>query len=128
MKREETDRKILEELSERAKEIRAEIQELEEENERLRDDLDRLENNEDNESLGRYDEMLDECYEEFKIGNMTYSPSRVFRAVDEIAYNYGYDEFADSEITDLKSRIDDLQDEIDTKQKEINDLLGGKDE
>jgi hypothetical protein len=43
----------------------------------------------------RWDEMLDEGQEPIKIGNMTYMPSQVLKAVDPIAYRIGKYEFAD---------------------------------
>tara|TARA_R110000751_G_scaffold245206_1_gene345226 strand:- start:14 stop:241 length:228 start_codon:yes stop_codon:yes gene_type:complete len=43
-----------------------------------------------------YDEMIDDCSEEVKIGNMTYSPSRVLKEVDPIAYRCGLNDYLDS--------------------------------
>lgn len=39
--------------------------------------------------------MLDECYEPFRIGNLEYQPSRVLRAIDPIAFRCGLMEYID---------------------------------
>lgn len=49
-----------------------------------------------------YDEMLDECYEEIKIGCITLNPSRVLKECDEIAYDCGFADFCDSEGIELE--------------------------
>jgi hypothetical protein len=42
-----------------------------------------------------WDEMLDEGVELIRIGNMSYLPSQVLKAVDPIAYRIGKYEYAD---------------------------------
>jgi hypothetical protein len=42
-----------------------------------------------------WDEMIDEGQELIKIGNMSYLPSQVLKAVDPIAYRIGKYEYAD---------------------------------
>ena len=44
-----------------------------------------------------YDDMLDECNPEIKIGSLTYSPSQVFKDCDPLAYRMGFDEYADED-------------------------------
>jgi hypothetical protein len=44
-----------------------------------------------------YDEMLDECNDEIKIGYITFSPSRVLSELDPIAYSCGFSDWLDSE-------------------------------
>lgn len=44
----------------------------------------------------QYDEMLDEIYGEVKLGNLTFSPSRIIRELDPIAYRTGLGEYEDS--------------------------------
>jgi hypothetical protein len=44
-----------------------------------------------------YDDMIDECYGEFKIGVCTFSASRILRELDPIAYECGYYDWFDSE-------------------------------
>jgi hypothetical protein len=48
----------------------------------------------------RWDEMLDDSQELIKIGNMSYLPSQVLKAVDPIAYRIGKYEFADFYLED----------------------------
>lgn len=71
----------------------------------------------------RYDEMLDECYDEFM--NL-YSPSYTLKCVDEIAYNCGLSDYVDGlgkeededyialieEKEDLELLIEDLENEL----------------
>ncbi len=42
-----------------------------------------------------WDEMIDEGQELIKIGNMSYLPSQVLKAVDPIAYRIGKYDYAD---------------------------------
>ena len=44
----------------------------------------------------QYDELLDEIYGEVKLGNLTFSPSRIIRELDPIAYRTGLSEYEDS--------------------------------
>ncbi len=46
--------------------------------------------------MNSYDEMLDDCYREFKVGNITYLTSQVFATIDPIAYDCGFDEYVDN--------------------------------
>ncbi len=39
-----------------------------------------------------FEELLDECYPEVKIGNSVFSPSQVLKELDPIAFNIGVDE------------------------------------
>ena len=43
-----------------------------------------------------FEELLDECYPEVKIGNMTFSPSQVVKELDPIAFDIGAKENLDS--------------------------------
>jgi hypothetical protein len=43
----------------------------------------------------QFDEMLDDSQELVKIGNLSYLPSQVLKAVDPIAYRIGLSEFED---------------------------------
>lgn len=44
----------------------------------------------------QYDELLDEIYGEVKLGNLTFSPSRIIRELDPIAYRTGLNDYYDS--------------------------------
>ena len=45
------------------------------------------------EALERYDDMLDECYEDPKICGMSYCTSRALKEVDPIAYRCGFSDY-----------------------------------
>ena len=77
----------------------------------------------------QFDEMLDDSIPEIEIGCLTYSPSRVLKNVDPVAYRCSLNDFVDSldvedsdEYKALQSEIDDIQDEIDQLQSDIEDL------
>ena len=48
-----------------------------------------------NELEEQYEEMLDECYGVFKIGEMTFYPSKILKNCDPIAYRVGLSDFED---------------------------------
>lgn len=43
----------------------------------------------------QFDEMLDECYPVYKIGDMTFYPSQILYDCDPIAYRIGVSEYED---------------------------------
>ena len=49
------------------------------------------------EAYEQYDEMLDECHQAAKIGYLEFSPSRILKELDEIAYRYGFTDWLDNE-------------------------------
>jgi len=55
------------------------------------------------EIVDMYDDMLDDCYGQVKIGGYTYDTSLALRYVDIIAYNEGLSDYAD--------RLEDDEDE-----------------
>jgi hypothetical protein len=79
---------------------------------KLKEELQRLENNE---NTDEYDDMLDDCNPEIKIGTLRYSPSHVLKNVDEIAYNCGMNEYNDE-------KMSELEDEIKGKEQELKEL------
>lgn len=56
----------------------------------------------------KYNEMLDECYDKYSIGGMTFYPSEILEELDPVAYRSGYLDYADSE----GINIDDLEDDL----------------
>ena len=80
--------------------------------EQIKEKKERIESLENGDDYDNYNDMLDDCSPIVKIGNLEYSPSYVLKNVDEIAYNCGYNEYIDSEISDLNSEIEDLESEI----------------
>ncbi len=57
-----------------------------------------------------YDEMLDDCYEEIKIGNLSYFVSQVLRSVDPIAYKCGFNDYVDSIYQDILYDLERMSD------------------
>lgn len=45
----------------------------------------------------RFDEMLDECYEPFKMGELIFMPSDILKSCDPVAYRCAVADFEDSE-------------------------------
>jgi len=59
-----------------------------------------------------YDDMLDDCYPTIYIGSLSYQPSQVLRAVDEVAYDMGFGEYVDSRREDVE---DDVRTELESQ-------------
>jgi len=51
----------------------------------------------ESEAIARYEQMLDECYQPFEMGELTFSPSKILKKLDEITYSCGFSEWLDSE-------------------------------
>jgi len=45
----------------------------------------------------RFDDMLDECYEPFTMGDLIFMPSDILKSCDPVAYRVGLCEFEDFE-------------------------------
>ena len=45
----------------------------------------------------KFDEFLDEIYEPFKMGELTFYPSDILKSCDPIAYRVGFNEWEDWE-------------------------------
>ena len=106
---------------ERLDEIDEEISEKAEKIQALKGEIDDI----DGGSLeDEYDDYLDEISGEVKIGSLTYNASQVLKAVDEIAYNLGYDEYTDEKKSDIEDAISELEDEIAELDEEKEDLKG----
>lgn len=105
----------------RIEEIEDEIQEKTDKIQALKDEIDNIEGG----SLeDEFNDMLDECNQEAKIGSLTYSPSDVLKNCDETAYNIGYGEYTDEKISDINDSISELEDEIAELDEEKADLKG----
>jgi len=59
-----------------------------------------------------YKDMLNECYPEYKFGEMTYSPASILESCDPIAFKIGMDEYFDSRLEDLKPELEELQENL----------------
>jgi hypothetical protein len=64
-----------------------------------------------------FDNALDECNEEVKIGGCTYSPSYVLKNIDETAYRCGLNDYVDG--VD-KEQTKQLEEELESVNEEIN--------
>ena len=73
-----------------------------------------------------YDDMLDECNPDIKIGNIAFSACRILSELDPTAYRCGYSDFTDS-VSDQYLEMSDGQyynvDEIDTIRSEVEDEI-----
>ena len=47
-----------------------------------------------------YEELLDELYEEVKIGDLTFSPGRIVRGLDPIAFRVGVADYSSEYFTE----------------------------
>ncbi len=80
--------------------------------EKLEDIKKRIENLENS-----YNDMLDELYA-FNVGSLTYTGSRVLKAVDPIAYTTGFDDYIDSEISEIKDELEEINIDNDNNDNE----------
>lgn len=83
------------------------------------------------EAENAYAEFIDECHDEIKIGCYTFSPSRVLKELDPIAFNCGLSEFIDDELSERPERFEgytELHEELDELQDELSDLESELDE
>jgi len=58
----------------------------------------------DTELYERYDDMLDECYEDHPLG---YSSSDILKNCDSTAYRCGFSDWLDSELGETIEEVDD---------------------
>jgi hypothetical protein len=69
----------------------------------------------------RYNDLLNDCYELIRIGELSYSPADVLESVDETAWREGFNNWLDSEgIVDAPGDIDGF-----VYQSEIEDEEDG---
>ena len=71
------------------------------------DDLSNYEMNEDD-----YDEILDDCYDHWEMGNYTFYPSDIIKRCDPTMYRCGISEFENVKKSELKYEISDYIDDI----------------
>jgi len=87
-------------------------------------EIDNFEPDED-EAENAYVEFLDECYEGFNIGRLSWPASKVLKEMDECAFRCGVSEFIDCELSERPERFEgytELQEELDLLQDELSDL------
>lgn len=72
----------------------------------------------------RYNDMLNDCYEPIRFGELSYTPADVLESVDKTAWREGFNNWLDSEgIVDAPGDIDGFayQSEIDDDSEEDSD-------
>ncbi len=94
-----------------------ELEEIFEEIDRLIERIDNVENT----TYGEFDEYLDDSFEEYKIGNLTFYPSQILRNCDKVAY----EEFYREQVEYLK---EDYEYELKEKIEELEMFLKENDE
>ena len=114
-----------------------ELKELNEEIKEVTESFDSLRYLSTKEAEEIYDNLLNDVSEKVVIGNLSYDPARVLKAVDETAYNVGLREYFDSIDGDIQHEIDNedyssvfdyvegFEDKIDRKEEleeEIEEL------
>lgn len=72
--------------------------------------------------LKKYNEFIDESNDEVQIGGLTYSPSEVLKAVDETAYDTGYNDWIDEEINSKNQDLEYAEDEAEELKNKIKEL------
>lgn len=76
-----------------------------------------------------FDEMLDDCYETYKLSGMTFYPSDILKSCDPIAYRISKSEYESNydlddveEYTNLKDELESLEDELSDLESELEEL------
>jgi hypothetical protein len=72
----------------------------------------------------RYNDLLNECYEPIRFGELSYTPAEVLESVDKIAWREGFNNWLDAEgIVDAPDNINGFvyQEEIDDDSEEESD-------
>lgn len=64
-----------------------------------------------NEALAAFDEMLDESYPSFKIGQLEYFPSQILKECDPIAYRCEFNDWLDAEQLEIGEPDNNEQEE-----------------
>ncbi len=102
------------------------IEEINDEIEALRDEIadknERMDELDGDKGEEEFNDMIDDVTPVIMIGNISFTPSRVLKELDEIAYNCGMGEYQDEEKSELESDISDKEDEIKELQKEKEGL------
>jgi hypothetical protein len=70
------------------------------------------------EARAMYDELLDDCYPEVKIGYSTFSPSDVLRRMDPTCYEIGFTEYCDNAADDEQFLVEDYTDDREVASEE----------
>jgi uncharacterized protein (DUF2164 family) len=55
-----------------------------------------------------YDELLNDCYGEIKLGNLVFSPAEIIKRLDPVAYNQGLLDFEDTMRENVREEKDEM--------------------
>jgi hypothetical protein len=55
-----------------------------------------------------YDELLNDCYGEIKLGNLVFSPAEIIKRLDPIAYHQGLLDFEDTMRENVREEKDEM--------------------
>ena len=58
-----------------------------------------------------YEELLDELYEEVQIGDLTFTPGRIVRELDPIAFRVGVSDYSSEYFTEYPEDDDEREDD-----------------
>ena len=105
--------------SNRIDEIKADIEDLNDDITKLNKEKDGIENNEQ-EYVDQYDEYINQG--RIKILGIEYTASTSLKEIDPIAYNCGYNDYFDEQLSELESDISDKKDEIAELQSELSEV------
>lgn len=67
-----------------------------------------------------YDDLLDDMYPKYEIGNISFCASRILKELDPIAYGCMFDGFVDSELTEAKYQLEKCGGIYDSGKKIFN--------
>jgi hypothetical protein len=55
-----------------------------------------------------YDELLNDCYGEIKLGNLVFSPAEIIKRLDPVAYHQGLLDFEDTMRENVREEKDEM--------------------
>lgn len=90
--------------------------------EQIKDKQDEIDNFEKELDEDTYDEMLNSIYGDIEVCGYKYPASMCLYNIDEIAYNVGMSDLADSMELEEFPAYNDLVEELETLQNELEDL------
>ena len=64
-----------------------------------------------------YDDMLDDIYPEYTMGNLSYLPSRILKELDPTAYRIGKQEYQESRLEDAQFEVEQTLDYDDDNEQ-----------
>lgn len=111
-----TNKKEMEDVQDTIKELKELITETKEEIQ----DYECMEQDKEDE----YKQYLDDTHNIIEIGDITLLPSDVLKKCDPIAFDCGFNDWADVEITNLNDELEDLKSKLEDAEDDLKDLKG----